>query len=99
MIYYTGFQCNAGVSLTSQHSLDRLLGQALGILELLDSHGACELDISIDDGRADIAGAIALDPAVLCEVEAIQLHSEKFHPTAPDQSTLFPLKSLACTVL
>ena len=65
---------------TCQHALDRLLGEALRIFEFLDSHGTSELNICIDDRGADIAGAVALHPAVLCEVEAIQLDAKELNP-------------------
>lgn len=67
-------------SLTCEHALDGLLGEALGILELLDCHGFCEFDIRVDDGRAHVARAIALHPAMLCEVETIQLDAKELHP-------------------
>ena len=43
---------------TCQHSLDRLLSEALCILEFLDSHGTWPADITMDDRGADIARAI-----------------------------------------
>ena len=66
--------------LACEHALDWLLGEALGILELLDSHGGSELHISIDDWGAHIAGSIALHPSVLSEMEAIQFDTKEFHP-------------------
>ena len=80
-------------ALTCQHALDRLAGQALGELELLHGHGPRELHVSVDDGRAHVARAVALHPAVLREVEAFQLDAEELHPViAPPRS-----RQLTCT--
>ena len=68
--------------LTSEHAFDRLLGQALCVFEFLDCHSLCELDISIDNWRADVSRAIALYPAMLCKVESIQLDAKELDPTA-----------------
>ena len=43
---------------TSEHALDRLLSEALGILELLDRHGLRPVDVTMDDRGPDIAGAV-----------------------------------------
>lgn len=63
-----------------EHSLDRLLGEALSKLELLDSHGTRPGDVPMDDGRAHIAGAIGLHPAILCEDKALHPLAEVFNP-------------------
>ena len=66
--------------LTSLHALDWLLGQALCILELLDSHGIGPADITMDDGGPHIAGAIGLHPAMLREDKALHPLTKVFHP-------------------
>ena len=66
---------------TCEHALDRLLCQALGILEFLHCHSAGELHIGVNDGGPDISRAVALYPAMLCEVEAVQLYPKELHPT------------------
>ena len=65
---------------TCEHSLDRLLGEALCKLELLDSHGAWPADITMDDRGADIAGAIRLHPALLCEDKPLHPLTKVFNP-------------------
>ena len=65
---------------TSEHALDRLLGEALRVLELLDGDGARTGHIAVDDGRAHIPRAVALHPASLGEGKALQLHAKVLHP-------------------
>ena len=69
-----------GMILTCEHALDGLLGQALGVLELLNGDGPDTGHIAVDDWRAHIAGAVALHPAILCEGESLQLHAEVLNP-------------------
>ena len=84
-------QCTIARSLTGQHALDGLLCQALGILEFLDCHRASELNIGVDDRRTHISRPVALDPAMLCEVETIQLDSKELHPAKPRTSAFLQI--------
>ena len=70
-----------GHFLTCKHALDWLLCEALCKLELLDRHGVGPADITVDDWGPDIAGAIALNPAMLSEDKALHSLSKVLHPT------------------
>lgn len=65
---------------TCEHSLDGLLGKALGKLELLDSHGSGPGDVAMDNRGAHIAGAVGLHPAMLCEDKALHPLPKVFDP-------------------
>lgn len=60
----------------SQHTLHGLGGKALSVLGPLDGDGARAGDVGDDDGRADVAGTVGLDPAVLGEDEAMEALTE-----------------------
>lgn len=64
---------------TSQHTLHGAGGQALSIPAPLDGDGAGTADVGDQDGRADVAGAVALDPTVLGEDEAVKALAEVLH--------------------
>lgn len=65
---------------TCEHALDWLLGQVLGVLELLDSHGLRPGNIPVNNRGANVAGAIALYPAMLCENKALHPLSKVLNP-------------------
>lgn len=76
---------------TCKHALDRLLCQALSKLELLGGHGLGPADVPVDDGGAHIAGAIALNPASLCEDKALHPLPKVLNPaTLPRVSMVAP---------
>lgn len=57
---------------TRQHALHGLVGHRDGVLGLLDRHGSGAGDVADNDGRADAARAVALDPGVGGEGIAVQ---------------------------
>lgn len=62
-----------------KHTLHGLAGQALSVLRPLDSHGLGTADVGDDDGGTDVARAVALDPTILGEDEALQAFTEVLH--------------------
>lgn len=57
---------------SGKHTLHGLLGDALGVRAPLDGHGGRARDVGDDDGRADVAGSVALNPTVLGEDKAVE---------------------------
>ena len=80
--------CSKALCFTCQHALDRLLCEALCILELLGGHGVGPVDVTVDDGGPHVAGAVALHPAVLCEDKALHSLAKVFNPAERDTSLM-----------
>jgi hypothetical protein len=49
-------------------------------LVLANGHGLCPRDVAVDDGRADVARPVALNPRMLREGETLQTLPEVLHP-------------------
>ena len=47
-------------------------------------------DITVDDGRPDIAGAVALHPAMLCEDKALHPLTEVLYPAVSNEHFTTP---------
>jgi hypothetical protein len=56
--------CCDAILPTCEHALDWLGGELLCDSKLPHSHGLLEDNIAVDDGRAHVAGAVALDPTL-----------------------------------
>lgn len=61
---------------SSEHTLDWLLRQRLGVRRPTDGHGCGTRDVRNDDGGTNVTGAIRLNPGVLSELESSEALSE-----------------------
>ena len=58
---------------TSQHTLDRQLGQGLSVDRLLNGHGLWSRNVTNNDRWSDVSGTVRLDPTVGGESVTVQL--------------------------
>jgi len=64
---------------TGEHALDRLAGAGLRVGGPAHGHRMGPVDVTVQDGRADVPGAIRLNPAVLGGGVPVQLLGEVLH--------------------